>query len=236
MAGEADACKPSSGVFLGGPGDAPMRPLPSLLLIAAALLAAGRLSGEPGETARTEWGPDSGPSREDLMKPHTRGITSIVIHHTESPNQPPAMERSRLLGIRRYHMEERGWGDLAYHYLIGPSGRIYQGREWRFQGDSGTRYDLDGRLLVCLIGSFTETMPQEAAMKSLLSLVAGKLHEHKLKPEAVTTHRLVAATDCPGERMQEWFEKEGRDAILRAYGEAVAGESDPAAKNRGVKP
>jgi len=36
--------------------------------------------------------------------------------------------------------------------------------------------------------------------------------------------------------MQEWFEKEGRDAILRAYGEAVAGESDPAAKNREVIP
>ncbi len=166
---------------------------------------------------QSEWNSGgAGPVPEKLF-PHGDGITSLVIHHTQTPNEAPAMEKARLRSIRRYHMVEKEWGEVAYHYFVGSSGQIYEGRDWRFAGDSGTTYDLNGRLLICLLGDFTETMPTEKALDTMLRLVAAKLHEHKLTPSDVVTHQMVAATDCPGTAMQKWFEEEGKLAIARKF-------------------
>lgn len=174
-------------------------------------------SDPPATVPQSIWATDGTRPVSDRMKNHTKGITSVVLHHTESPNQPPAMEKARLVGVQRFHIEDKGWGDIAYHYLIGPSGEIYEGRDARFRGDSGTSYDLDGRLLICMIGSFTEQLPEDVAMRSMLALVAHQLLKHGLKPADVVTHRMVAATDCPGDALQAWFESEGRQVISETY-------------------
>ena len=164
------------------------------------------------------------------MKPHIGGITSIVVHHTESQNEAVAMEQARLRSVRRFHMVDRGCGDVAYHYFVGSSGLVYEGRDFRFAGDSGTSYDIDGRLLICVLGNFTEELPSADALETLVRLVTGKLREHHLTPRAVVTHRMVAATDCPGDALQRWFEGEGAKAIARSFGiaEEVKGGVDNA--------
>jgi len=190
-------------------------PLGVFLLIGiCAILGA---ADPPPTVPQSVWAVDGTRPLPERMKAHLKGITSVVLHHTESPNQPPAMEKARLVGVQRFHIEEKGWGDIAYHYLIGPSGTIYEGRDWRLQGDSGTSYDLDGRLLICLVGSFTEQLPEAATMQSMIALVAAKLHEHGLKSADVVTHRMVAATDCPGDALQTWFDTAGRGVIEQAY-------------------
>jgi len=108
---------------------------------------------------------------------------------------------------------ERGWGDIAYHYLIGSDGRVFEGRNVDFQGDSGTSYDLNGRLLICVLGDFRKQLPSEAALKALVEWTAASLHEHALTTEDLATHRMVAATDCPGDRLQQWFDEEGKALI-----------------------
>jgi N-acetylmuramoyl-L-alanine amidase len=181
------------------------------------LILPAQAADAPPTVPQSIWASDGTRPLIERMKTHTKGITSIVLHHTESPNQPPAMEKARLVGVQRFHIEDKSWGDIAYHYLIGPSGQIYEGRDVSFQGDSGTTYDLDGRLLVCMIGSFTEQLPEAVAMQSMVALVADQLNKHGLKPADVVTHRMVAATDCPGDALQAWFESEGRQAIAKAY-------------------
>jgi len=166
---------------------------------------------------QSEWNSGGVEPVAGKLFPHGNGITSLVLHHTQTPNEAPAMEKARLRSIRRYHMVEKEWGEVAYHYFVGSSGQIYEGRDWRFAGDSGTTYDLNGRLLICLLGDFTETMPTEKALDAMLRLVAAKLHEHKLTPSDVVTHQMVAATDCPGTAMQEWCEGEGKPAIARQF-------------------
>jgi hypothetical protein len=42
------------------------------------------------------------------------------------------------------HAERPPWGDIAYHFLIGPSGKIYEGRSPRYVDDTGTDYDPKG--------------------------------------------------------------------------------------------
>lgn len=166
---------------------------------------------------QSEWNSGGAEPVPEKLFPHGDGITSLVIHHTQTPNEAPAMEKARLRSIRRYHMVEKEWGEVAYHYFVGSSGQIYEGRDWRFAGDSGTTYDLNGRLLICLLGDFTDAMPTEKALDAMLRLVAAKLHEHKLTPSDVVTHQMVAATDCPGSAMQKWFEGEGKPAIARQF-------------------
>lgn len=189
--------------------------LPTILLFSSVLLASGE---EKVETVPQSVWPTGGTKpKPDRMKKHTDGITSIVIHHTETPNQLPSSEVSRLINVQRYHIEDRGWGDIAYHYLIGPSGKIYEGRDWHYQGDSGTKYDLNGRLLVCMIGSFTDRLPEKEALISLIEFVAAKMQEHDVDSENLVTHRMVASTDCPGDMLQQWFEASGKDSIQKRY-------------------
>jgi len=166
---------------------------------------------------QSEWIPGGTAADVGKMVRHSGGITSVVIHHTQTPNEPAAMERARLRNIRDYHMGDRAWGEVAYHYFVGAAGEIYEGRGWQFEGDSGTQYDLDGRLLICLLGDFSENLPSAETLESLVTLVAEKIHEHKLTPDKVLTHRMAAATDCPGAAMQKWFEDKGRIAIAHAF-------------------
>jgi hypothetical protein len=168
---------------------------------------------------RSSWDPSGGDSDWSKMKKHGRPLFSLVLHHTQTPNEAAAMERARLRGIRQYHQNEKAWGEVAYHYFIGAAGTVYAGRDWQYAGDSGTRYDLEGRLLVCVLGDFTKRRPSDEALGILIRVVVAKLREHGLTPEAVVTHRMVAATDCPGDELQRWYESEGRAAIAKAFAE-----------------
>jgi hypothetical protein len=59
----------------------------------------------------------------------TRKITEVHVHHTWRP-------RGRLRGLatieamRRFHMEEMGWQDIAQHLTIDPAGGLWTGRNW----------------------------------------------------------------------------------------------------------
>ncbi len=151
---------------------------------------------------RPSWDPSGGDSDWSKMKKHGKPLFSLVLHHTQTPNEAAALERARLRGIRRYHQVDREWGEVAYHYFIGATGTVYAGRDPRHAGDSGTQYDLEGRLLVCVLGDFTQRRPSDAALDTLIRFVVLKLGEHGLTPESVVTHRMVAATDCPGDELQ----------------------------------
>ncbi len=58
--------------------------------------------------SRATWDPDGGESDTAKLKEHGKSIFSIVLHHTQTPNEPAAMERARLRGIRRFHRDEKG--------------------------------------------------------------------------------------------------------------------------------
>src|SRR5262245_13647154 len=89
--------------------------------------------------------------------------THLMIHHTAiSVSSSAGPEAVRA--IWHFHALERGWGDIGYHFLIDPSGRIYAGRAGgittiggHFKG--GNR----GTLGVALLGNFmTEAVPEAA--------------------------------------------------------------------------
>lgn len=85
---------------------------------------------------RSAW--EAVPDDPALMAPNGP-IRYVTIHHTATPDTIP--EVTHLQSIQRMHQgEERGWGDIAYHYLVGPSGTIYAGRAEAYAPSSGTVY------------------------------------------------------------------------------------------------
>lgn len=90
--------------------------------------------------SRNEWGAVA--ADEAALKAHPLGaVRFISIHHSESPTPDPIAEEERVKRIQHGHMvADHQWGDIAYHYLIGSSGRIYEGRSPAYAAASGTVY------------------------------------------------------------------------------------------------
>lgn len=82
---------------------------------------------------RQVWGAPSTPSGLPNLNPKR-----ITIHHTEystlSSSASLYTEFSRMREIRRLHVMDRRWSDIGYHYIIMPSGRVYEGRYSRKRG------------------------------------------------------------------------------------------------------
>ncbi len=154
----------------------------------------------------------------DRMREHGRAIEHVTIHHTASLNGDGKDELAVMRAVQRFHQgSERSWGDLAYHFLIGPSGTVYEGRDPKYAADTSTRYDPAGHLTLCLMGNFEEEEPTDAALSALVRLTVDLLAAHDLPPDAVTTHRRVAATACPGANLEAWLAGDGQARIRDAH-------------------
>lgn len=158
--------------------------------------------------ARSAWGAQ--PAKEGLIRQVPRRIT---IHHTGSAS--PAMASKvapHLRGIQRFHQDEMGWPDIAYHILIDCWGRCYQGRDLQFRGESATRYDLSDRALVCLLGDFEKEQPGEAQWQALKNILIDLQSRFQIAPGDVTVHSDLAATSCPGKNLMSRLRSGGAPA------------------------
>ncbi|MGI9666556.1 MAG: peptidoglycan recognition protein family protein [Acidimicrobiia bacterium] len=165
----------------------------------------------PGVTVlgREAWG--AAPANTALMSTHM--MTSLTVHHAgdqESSTGPP-----RFRTWQHWHTD-RGWGDLAYHYIIGVDGTVYQARDTRYKGDTGTNYDTAGHFLVVVEGNFEIEHPTAAQLDSLVRVLAWAAEEFDVSPSTIGGHRDYAATACPGENLHPYIESGGLEADVRS--------------------
>lgn len=127
------------------------------------------------------------------MNPHTLPIELLVVHHSaSSPTTTP-------VDIRRWHVQENGWDDVGYHWLITSLGILVQARPIIYQGAHARGFN-NGTLGVCLIGNNTvENQGWNSAQVETLQrlwLACRTIFGHDLD---VVGHRdLAAGTECPG--------------------------------------
>jgi hypothetical protein len=68
-------------------------------------------------------------------------VRHVSVHHTAVDRlRGDGTPEAELRIIQHDHRDLRHWGDIAYHYLIAPDGRIFAGRPTDYAPDSGTRY------------------------------------------------------------------------------------------------
>jgi len=139
--------------------------------------------------------------RAIAAEPPSRNIAEVVVHHTWSPNSSQYKGIATVEGIRRYHMQERGWSDIGYHWLVAPDGTCYSGRPMSRSGAHTLNRNAH-TVGVAAIANFDSEDPWAwGGMDELLRVVRALLTRYKLTTANVRFHREFADKSCPGTRL-----------------------------------
>jgi N-acetyl-anhydromuramyl-L-alanine amidase AmpD len=141
-----------------------------------------------------------------------RKITEIFIHC--SATKPQWMITStadqKAAEIRRWHMQENGWKDIGYHFVIDRDGDTVEGRPLEQAGAHARGHNTNS-IGICLVGGwggattdqfeehFTEL--QRQALWKLLNDLTEKFPDVKIRG-----HNEVAAKACPCFTVSEFIQ------------------------------
>ncbi|MBK8978139.1 MAG: N-acetylmuramoyl-L-alanine amidase [Planctomycetes bacterium] len=147
------------------------------------------------------------PARGSGMEP-MGAIERITIHHSGTVFRAGSRAASiaAIRAIQRDHQDERHWADIAYHYLIDPDGRVWTGRDLRWQGaHAGDPERNRHNVGICLLGNFVpngQGRPPAVQLAALRGLVVSLAARHDIAPDQILTHRELKTTECPGPFIQ----------------------------------
>jgi hypothetical protein len=159
----------------------------------------------PKIVSRADWG-----AKPPVLEMRKHEIKLMTIHHTGVAQNFERSLEDKLKGLQAFSQREDKlasgktkpvWGDIPYHYYISVDGRIGEGREWRYAGDTNTEYDPAGHMLVVVEGSFDTEKPTDAQIKSLKELVLWLCVKHNIPADKIHSHKDYAQTTCPGENL-----------------------------------
>lgn len=172
------------------------------------------------------------------MKKHVAPWSHITVHHTAMTTDADSSSAGRAAEMRmiqRSHLNKSNprWGDVGYHYLIDPEGRVYEGRRlaWRGAHVAGLN---DHKIGVSLMGNFELTTPTAASLKSLERLLDDLRARNNIPRSNVSHHTAVATayTECPGRNLIGWVQAYQRGNSIAAL-PASAPKYTPSAPIRG---
>lgn len=145
------------------------------------------------QICRQAWG--AAPARSG-GRPHT--ITRMTLHHTAVVLGDNRLAPSRLRQHQRFHQNDRGWIDIAYHVSVDRNGNIYELRTPEVAGDTATDYDPAGHFLVLCEGDFDQEPVSEAQLDGAATAFAWAAQQFHLGSGTLGGHRDFADTSCPG--------------------------------------
>ena len=109
-------------------------------------------------------------------------ITHLCIHHSATAGTIP------LENVAKYHVEERGWAGIGYHFYVKPDGTVYQTNRLEtvsYQVSQNNDYSVG----VCVSGDFTYAPPPDKQVDAAASLVAWLMQELSVSDQNVLGHK-----------------------------------------------
>ena len=190
------------------------------------------------QRSATETTPIAGASISRPFDIHTRGewgarptststgstVKLAVIHHSASSNSySPEQVPEVLRSIQAYHMDGRGWADIAYNFVVDKYGGVWEGRGGGIEapviGAHAMGFNTNS-VGVMVLGDYTATTPSDVAIESVSQVIGWKMAIHGVDPSSrvaftsagstsipanqvvdlsrVVGHQDVGATGCPG--------------------------------------
>ncbi|MDY7100936.1 MAG: N-acetylmuramoyl-L-alanine amidase [Actinomycetota bacterium] len=163
----------------------------------------------PPVSTRAAWGARPPRATQPLRLP----VSEVVLHHTAGGT---SSETRQVRAAQDEHMDVRGWDDIAYNWLVGQSGRVFDGRI-RNMG-AATKGRNDRSVAICLIGDFDRNRPSAAAISSVSELYARLIVRRIVTSRAtLIAHRDVADTVCPGRFAVGLIDHMRREAHVIAF-------------------
>lgn len=117
--------------------------------------------------------------------------------------------REKVAEVRRWHISDRGWKDIGYHFLIDRNGTVALGRPIDQVG-AHTQGHNTGTIGVSLFGGFGSaatdkfsdnfTQEQDKALRGVIKELSTLY-----KITTVSGHNQYAAKACPGFNVPTWL-------------------------------
>lgn len=128
-------------------------------------------------------------------------IKTITLHHSAGTYPKTHDDAKRAVkGIQQYHMHQRHWSDIGYHYLVSPSGDIFEGRQKLNDGTYSRGAHSGGNnsnnLGICVLGDYTTEKLTDRSKQAVSDLVDFIRQGNTDIP--VKAHRDFKNTLCPG--------------------------------------
>jgi len=154
-------------------------------------------------------------------------VTHVVIHHSYEPTDPPSLESAyaAIRHIQNLHMDDNGWCDVGYSYLVDWFGNVYEGTKGAAQRPitsahtAGMNYEGVG---IVMIGNYMEETPSAQTVAAAGRVAGWVLGWYGFDAEqdvnlrvaggnnkwangtnitvpAITGHRDLVNTECPGD-------------------------------------
>jgi len=161
-----------------------------------------------------------------------RVITEINIH--TSATKPHWMAgrtiKEKVAEIRRWHVEDNGWNDIAYHFVIDRDGMTNRGRKVEMVGAFEPKCNARA-IGICLIGGYGSnandpfeknyTPEQDQALRKLIRIIK---HQYPTVTK-ITGHNDYANKACPGFKVDRWLARKATRTFAESgtvQGSAVA--------------
>lgn len=181
-----------------------------LIVVAIAILTFGvyvDAQKSPAIISRTEWN-----ANKPVGEGKKHKIEFITIHHTATKQRTDLTIETKLKNLQAFSQREDklasgkakpAWFDVPYHYYIAVDGKIAEGREIGYAGDTNTAYDPTGHALIVVEGSFGTDEPNAAQLESLTAMVKWLAKKYKVSGEKIKGHKDYADTACPGTNLEK---------------------------------
>ncbi|HSJ08325.1 MAG TPA: peptidoglycan recognition family protein, partial [Longimicrobiales bacterium] len=85
-------------------------------------------------------------------------------------------------------------------------GRIYEGRDWRYMGETNTRYDPRGHLLISVIGNYDLQQPNAEQIEAITRMMTWAAAEFGVPPDRIHGHGDLTETSCPGLHLKPYLD------------------------------
>ena len=144
------------------------------------------------------------PAIKTRMKRHK--IREITIHHIGFPQDSSKSLEQKLKRLQKHAQRNKPWGDIPYHFFIDLNGKIAEGRDLKYAGDTNTGYNPANRVHIVLEGDFDVEKPSSKQRSSLQSLVTTMRRKYALPISKIHGHGDHAPTACPGKNLHRLIE------------------------------
>lgn len=150
-----------------------------------------------------QWG--GTPAIDSLAKKHT--ITHITLHHQGEPFPQGKDVIKYLRNLQTWSRRDKHWIDIPYHYIIDLEGKVYEGRNINYAGDTNTEYNPFGHALIEVVGNFEEVMPNDKQIDAIVNTMTWLAEKYNVPADSIRAHKDYSTqTVCPGKNLYKFVE------------------------------
>ncbi|KFO24858.1 Peptidoglycan recognition protein 3 [Fukomys damarensis] len=143
-------------------------------------------AGAPAMVSRSTWGSRPLSCRARLSPPVPYLITEQL---TGMECQEQSVCSQLLRGLQSHSVHAKGWCDLAFNFLVGDDGRVYEGVGWDVHGLHTQGYN-NVSLGIAFFGSRIGSSPSPAALSAAEDLISSAIQNGHLSPRYIQPHLL----------------------------------------------